>query len=120
MECVFLDAILEEERDAFEWLRNNSPDLLLVPTVQPGMAAYGRGRKIRTSEGGIAALGQKAAWFCQTGHFVNMIEGGGLWGYQGIRDLSTLLEEAAKTQRDYRQIIPRKGMGWPSICAVPR
>ena len=120
VECVFLDAILEEERDAFEWLRNNSPDLLLVPTVQPGMAAYGRGRKIRTSEGGIAALGQKAAWFCQTGHFVNMIEGGGLWGYQGIRDLSTLLEEAAKTQRDYRQIIPRKGMGWPSICAVPR
>ena len=67
----------------------------------------------------IVALGQKAAWFFQTGHLVNMIEGGGLWGYQGIRKLCSLLEEAAVHETDYRQIIPRKGIGWPSFCSVP-
>ena len=119
VECVFLDSVLEEERDAFEWLKENCPDLCLIPTVQPRMALYGRGRGIPSPERKIIALGQKAAWFCQSGYFVNIIEGGGTWGFQGIRELCTLLEEASKSERDYRQIIPRKGIGWPSCCTVP-
>ena len=119
VECVFLDSILEEERDAFEWLKENCPDLNLIPTVQPRMALYGRGSGITAPGRKVIALGQKAAWFCQSGYFVNIIEGGGTWGYQGIRDLCALLEEASKTERVYRQIIPRKGIGWPSLCAVP-
>ena len=117
--CILLDQILEEEREAYEWLKENCPDLLLIPTVQPEMVRYGRGKPILEEDGRMVAFGQKAAWFCQTGHFVNMIEGGGLWGYQGIRELCTLLEEASLKESDYREIIPRKGMGWPSLCSVP-
>ena len=32
----------------------------------------------------ILAIGQKAAYFSGTEHFVNMVEGGGLHGYDGI------------------------------------
>lgn len=124
VECVLLDMILEEEQEAFIWLQTHSPDLMLVATVHPQMALFGRGREI-LEEGpdgisrDVIAIGQKAAWFCQTGHFVNMIEGGGLWGYQGIRELCGLIEEACARELDYREIIPRKGMGWPSLCSVP-
>ena len=119
VDCVLLDQILEEEREDFEWLQAHFPDLSLIPTIQPRMVRYGRGREIGSAGRKIIAIGQKAAWFCQTGHFVNMIEGGGLWGYQGIRNLCGLLEEALSVEQDYRQIIPRKGMGWPSLCSVP-
>lgn len=66
----------------------------------------------------MIALGQKAAWFCQSGHFVNIIEGGGLWGYQGIRDLCALLRQAKEEELDYKRMIPKKGIGWPSLCST--
>ena len=113
-----------KEKEAFDWLQKNAPDLELVSTILPKMVLYGRGQAIPTPDhsadtGPVIALGQKAAWFCQTGHVVNMIEGGGLWGYQGLRVLCSLLEEASRRVLDYKQIIPRKGMGWPSLCDVP-
>lgn len=118
VECVFLDAILEEEQEAFNWLKEHCPDLRLVPTVQPGMVLYGRGKDVVTSGRRVIALGQKAAWFCQSGHFVNIIEGGGLWGYQGIRDLCALLRQAKEEELDYKRMIPKKGIGWPSLCST--
>ncbi len=116
VKCVYLDAILEEEREAFEWLRENAPMLSLNSTILPQMVRFGRVPDQEAEN--LVALGQKAAWFEQTGHFVNMIEGGGLWGYEGIRHLCSLLEEASVKELDRMQIIPRKGMGWPSVCSV--
>ncbi len=113
--CVYVDAILEEERGAFEWLQVNAPDLKLVSTILPGMVRYGREEQDSRN---VIAIGQKAAWYSGTDHFVNMIEGGGLWGYRGIRRLCDLVEEAREHKLDRREIIPRKGMGWPSMCSV--
>ncbi len=115
VDCVYVDQILEEDREAFEWLQKRAPSLPLVSTILPGMVRFGRSQKENTD---LVAIGQKAAWYSGTDHFVNMIEGGGLWGYQGIRSLCTLVEEAARTAKDRREIIPRKGMGWPSMCSV--
>lgn len=115
---VYLDAVLEEERPAFEWLQNHAPQLEMTATMRPQAIR----RELLTGsgpEGRILALGQKAAWFEQTGYFVNMIESGGLWGYDGIRQLCRLAEEALDTEKDMRDIVPRKGMGWPSLCDVP-
>ncbi len=117
--CVFLDQILEEEKEAYEWLRVHFPDLELISTILPAMAGYGRGESVTADTDRIVAFGQKAAWYCQSPHFVNLIEGGGLWGYQGILQLCSLLEEASARELDYRQQIPRKGIGWPSLCAIP-
>ena len=115
---VYLDAVLEEERPAFEWLQSHAPQLEMTATMRPQAIR----RELLTGsgpEGRILALGQKAAWFEQTGYFVNMIESGGLWGYDGIRQLCRLAEEALDTEKDMRDIVPRKGMGWPSLCDVP-
>lgn len=113
---VFLNQILDDDRDAYLWLKENCPDLELISTILPGMVQYGRGRSIPGTGEKTIAVGQTAAWYCRSGHFVNIIEGGGLWGYQGILRLCALITEASERTLDYRQIIPRKGMGWPSLC----
>lgn len=113
---VYLDGVLEEEQPALDWLRENAPQLELTATMRPQSIRPDRQSGER---GAVLALGQKAAWFEQTGHFVNMIESGGLWGYEGIRKLCGLAEEALDTEKDLRDIVPRKGMGWPSLCDVP-
>ena len=44
-------------------------------------------------------------------HFVNIVEGAGLWGFSGVRAMARLMTEAFQTQKDTRDIIPRKGLG---------
>lgn len=145
---VYLDSVLEEEKPALEWLREHAPQLEMTATMRPQAirrelltgdapkdtvltagaagsrdlektALGGRDLEETASAGRVLALGQKAAWFEQTGYFVNMIESGGLWGYDGIRQLCRMAEEALDTEKDMRDIVPRKGMGWPSLCDVP-
>ena len=115
VKTVYLDAVLEEERAAFDWLREHVPQLEMTATMRPQMI------RVETVREGIRvlALGQKAAWFEQTPYFVNMIESGGLWGYEGIRGLCRRMEEALEEAKDLRDIVPRKGLGWPSLCDVP-
>ena len=114
---VYLDGVLEEEESALNWLKENAPQLELTATMRPQML---RGvQKDGHADDRVLAFGQKAAWFEQTGYFVNMIESGGLWGYEGIRTLCALAQEALETPKDMRDIVPRKGMGWPSLCDVP-
>ena len=143
VKTVYLDGILPEEEPALDWLREHAPQMELIATMRPQMIrrdavrdADGRGVSAAAgaepaaagemkgpSDGRtcirVLALGQKAAWFEQTPYFVNMIESGGLWGYEGIRGLCRLMEEALGEAKDLRDIVPRKGMGWPSLCDVP-
>ncbi len=111
---VYLDAILEDEREAFDALQSEFGELELVSTVLPDLVRLGRGDE----NGDTVAVGQKAAWYEQTEYFVNMIEGGGLWGYQGVRRLCDLIREAAMNPKDHKEIVPRKGLGWPSMCSL--
>lgn len=59
----------------------------------------------------VLAIGQKAAWFEGTEYFVNIIEGGGLYGYAGIKAFLKLMEDAFIEPKDTEDIIPRKGLG---------
>ena len=61
------------------------------------------------------AVGPKAAWFCGTEHFVNLVDFGGMWGYSGIRKLAGLMEDAYEHAKDTRDLVPRKGLGCESI-----
>ena len=62
----------------------------------------------------VLAIGQKAAWFTGTGHFVNLVQGGGLWGFAGVRSLARLMVQAWQTDSDPADLIPRKGLGCES------
>lgn len=104
VETVYLDVVSAEERADFQWLQENAPNLRLNATVQVGM-------RVRPRENPGLALGQKAAWFTGTRHFVNLVEGGGLYGFDGIRRLAEMMEEAMAEEKDTEDLTPRKGLG---------
>ena len=60
---------------------------------------------------GWLAIGQKAAHFLNTPHFVNVVEGGGMLGFQAIIQTLTYMREAMTEEKDMRGLIQIKGMG---------
>lgn len=107
VETVYLDVVSREERPDFDWLREHAPGLRLNATVQVGM-------RVRQRNTPGLALGQKAAWFTGTKHFVNLVEGGGLYGFDGICKLAKLMEAAMEEEKDTEDLVPRKGLGCES------
>ena len=106
VERVYLDTVTGEEKGAFDFLKANYPELKLYPTVHAAMRFHSPGER-----SDFVAIGQKAAHFTNTPHFVNVVEGGGMLGYQAILKTMELLEEAAREEKDLRSLIQIKGMG---------
>ena len=103
---VYLDVVTGEEQQAFAYLKEQYPHLELYPTVHASM------RFLAAKEDtGYLAIGQKAAHFLNTPHFVNVVEGGGMLGYQAILKTLELIREAQKEEKDMRHLIQIKGMG---------
>ena len=109
VESVYLDSINPEEKDVFFWLKENVPELKLISTIRPEMRV-----RTRCSEKKILAIGQKAAWFTGSRNFVNMAQGGGLYGFDGIRRTAQLMIEAFEAEKDPEDLIVRKGWGCES------
>ena len=109
VQSVFLDSISPEEKEVFFWLKENYPELRLISTVRPEMRV-----RPRQHSGKILAVGQKAAWFTGSRNFVNMVQGGGLWGFDGIRHTAQLMVEAFHEEKDPEDLIVRKGWGCES------
>ena len=103
---VYLDAITGEEKPAFEALKTSFPELQLYPTVHASMRFLAE--KEPTN---YLAIGQKAAHFMNTNHFVNVVEGGGMYGYFAVLNTLKLMQEAFNEEKDMRNLIQIKGMG---------
>ena len=101
--------ISPEEKEVFFWLKENYPELKLISTVRPEMRV-----RTRQQSEKILAIGQKAAWFTGSRNFVNMVQGGGLWGFDGIRHTAQLMVEAFHEEKDPEDLIVRKGWGCES------
>ena len=111
---IYLDAVLTEEESDFTWLADHSPDLLLCSTIHVGGRFLHAGR-LGKDHSRYLAVGPKAAWYCGTAHFVNLVDQGGMWGYSAIRKLAALMEEACRIAKDTRDLVPRKGLGCESM-----
>ena len=111
---IYLDAVLPEEENDFTWLSTHSPELLLCSTIHVGGRFLHAG-KLGKDHSEYLAVGPKAAWFCGTEHFVNLIDMGGMWGYSAIRKLAALMEDASRIAKDTRDLVPRKGLGCESM-----
>lgn len=109
VDTVYLDAVSAEEEQVFRILQIETPELLLKATIQPKARVLPRGRDTK-----VLAIGQKAAWFEDTPHFVNMVQGAGLWGFDGICRLCALMQEAFWEEKDTEDLVPRKGWGCES------
>lgn len=102
-------AFSPEEKDDYDWLVRHAPDLTLCSLTHPGMRVFPRGQEEK-----VLAVGQKAAYFHQTPFFVNMVQGAGLHGYDGIIRLAGLMVEALLEEKDTEDLVGRKGLGCES------
>ena len=110
VESVFVD-VFTESREVFERLQRRAPDLKIYQSLGWNIRRMQRGH----GEGKLLAVGQKSAYFKDTNHFVNIIEGEGMYGYRGIRRLLSLMREAYATEKPMRELVQIKG--WGCSCA---
>jgi hypothetical protein len=109
---IYVDGIPGGDRAAFDSLQKEHPDLMIYPTVHPGMRFA---RTANAEAGGedekVLAIGQKAAAFEETDHFVNIVEGGGMNGYEAVTRTCRLMREAFLEKKEMRELVQIKGLG---------
>ena len=101
---VYADSFTGFDKPDFNIMKEKFPDLLLSPTVHASM-------RFHKSEENVLAVGQKAAYFSGTEHFVNIVEGGGHWGYEAVLALCDDMTDAHNHTKPMRELIAVKGMG---------
>ena len=103
---IYADELSGEEKGDFLWLKEHRPEIEVCAATDPRM----RVAPNRT-DGKVLAIGQKAAYFTGTDNFVNMVEGGGMYGFDGISRLAGLMTDAFLHEKDTRKLIQIKGLG---------
>ncbi len=93
----------EEERD-FEFLAENYPEIEIYSSVNVNMLDIADEPHER-----VLAIGQKGAFYFAADHFVNLVSGGGLYGYKGIAKLAGMMTEACEKPKDRKAVIKLKG-----------
>ena len=87
------------------------PDLLIYPTLHPAM-------RFAVAEPGsgddFLAIGQKAACYTGSRHLVNIVSGGGWYGFRGIGKMCNAMVDAYNQLRDTEKLIQLKGWGCES------
>ena len=131
---IYLDSFTGEEKEDYEYLKEHFPDLELYATVDvksrfmasgtrnsrsnpAGMKTFGNGSETsNTDMEKWLAIGQKAAYFLDTDYFVNVVEGGGMFGFEAITDTLELMRDAYLNPKDMRSLVQIKGMGCGTCC----
>lgn len=103
---LYADSFTEWDKTDFDWLVKNKPEMKVYATVHAKMRILDR----KCSEKSLA-IGQKAAYFTGSRYFVNIVEGGGMYGFDGIVRLAGLMKEAFIYPKNIRQLIQMKGLG---------
>lgn len=103
---LYTDSFVGEEKEIYQWLQEHAPEIEIYPTVHAFMRVLDRKSKEK-----VLAIGQKAAYFAGTQYFVNIVEGGGFWGYEAMIRLTELMCEAFENPKDTKGLIQIKGMG---------
>ncbi|MBR4342180.1 MAG: nitrogenase [Lachnospiraceae bacterium] len=106
---LYLDGFIDEEKADYVYLKENYPDLMIYATVNVKSRFMASGEK-KSGEKWLA-LGQKAAYFLNTDYFVNVVEGGGMFGFEAIIDTLELMRDAVANKKDMRGLVQIKGMG---------
>ena len=106
---LYADNFPADESDAFERLRSDErfKHIKIYPTNEPSM-------RFAASKCATLAIGQKAAYFTQSPYFVDIVEGGGTFGYQSLEKLAGLMIEAYQNSKDIESVIGHKGWGCES------
>lgn len=106
---IYADAFAADDKQDFAYLQEHFPELVIRPTNRPGMRFVHE-----AAENPVLAIGQKAAYFRGTDHFVNVAESGGYFGFNGICEIMSLIQDAYRETKDRKEIIQKKGFGCES------
>ena len=106
---VYADVFIGEEKEDYEYLCKKHPDLEVWPTLSPQMRFAADHQR-----SDYLCIGQKAAHFNGAPHFVDIVENGGLYGYQAVTKLCELMEDAFRNEKDIRERISKKAWGCES------
>ena len=98
-----------EETEAFAWLQVHVPDLMLYAATNVNMLHFHE-----EPHPPVLAIGQKAAYYFATDHFVNIVMNGGFYGFSGIVSLAGLMEDAFRNPKNRRTVLRHKGWGCES------
>ena len=103
---IYVDSISEKE--VFKELQDKygDRDILIYPTVNVAMRTNDRNQNEK-----YLALGQKATYFTDTNNFINEVECGGHYGFDGIKILAKNMVDAFKHEKDASKLIQKKGLG---------
>ncbi len=105
---IYADAFGPKEKDAFEELCKLDGDIEIFPLMDPTMLYASNENEESKSE--YLCIGQNSAYFCQTRKFANIVEGGGMYGFDGIRHLGEMMTEAYLNEKDLKITISHKGL----------
>ena len=105
VESVYVD-VFTESQEIFEKLKEEAPDLKIYQTSGWNMRQMDRHREEK-----ILCIGQKAAYFNDSNHFVNVIENEAMYGYRGILALMEHVEHAYKEEKPMKELVQIKGWG---------
>ncbi len=117
VESICTDLVQPDDKAAFEELQKTHPGIEILATNQPESRFFAGEHEKTENEAErkkILAVGQKAAYFFATDYFVNVAEGGGFLGYDGIIRLADLMKDAFINKKDRRKLIRMKGFGCES------
>lgn len=106
---IYSDAASPDDRPSFDYLRTHHGYIELWATKNPDERVLSR-----TTGEKVLCLGQKAAYFNASPYFVEFVDGGGHYGFDGIIKFAAAMREAFLTPKDTRKIISRKANGGPS------
>lgn len=65
----------------------------------------------------VLAIGQKAAYFSNTAHFVDLIFQSGLLGFRGVTELCERMQDAAENEKDTEAVLSEKAEGAAALVA---
>ena len=108
---VFTDVINGEDKNAFDYIKENYPDFEIYPTVNVSMRFFASGDM---AENEYFAIGQKAAYFCRTDYFADLVGAKDIYGFRGIKKLGEMIIDAVRSPKDRRTVIQHKGVGCSS------
>jgi hypothetical protein len=108
---LFVDVISGDDEQAFEFIRRSYPEFEIYPTVNSSMRFFASSQQKQNE---YLAIGQKAAYFCCTDHFVDIVGAKDMYGFDGIKKLAAQIADAHQNAKDRKTVIQHKGMGCQS------
>lgn len=107
---IYADIFIPGDKEDFDFLKRVFPQVEITPTLHVNMRYAAPAERVENS----LAIGQKAAFFTGSCHFVDLVWGRGFYGHAGVASIAELMVEARENAKEISDVISHKGWGCES------